>query len=59
MHDLPVAPASRLPQAEAAGPSSLLRNGQDHAATSAQGFVSLRLQIQNVGLFGLHLTSET
>src|SRR5260221_1992112 len=32
----PFAPASRLPQAEAAGPSSLLRNGQDHAATSAQ-----------------------
>jgi len=36
MHDLPVAPALRLPQAEAAGPSSLLRYGQDHAATSAQ-----------------------
>jgi hypothetical protein len=36
MRDLPAAPASRLPQAEAAGPSSLLRNGQDQAATSAQ-----------------------
>ena len=33
---IPFAPASRLSQAEAAGPSSLLRNGQDHAATSAQ-----------------------
>ena len=33
---LPTAPALRLPQAEAAGPSSSLRYGQHHAATSAQ-----------------------
>jgi len=61
MHDLPAAPASRLPRAEVAGPSSLLRNGPDHAGNfrAARGFVSLRVQIQNVSLFGLHITSET
>jgi hypothetical protein len=26
---------------------------------SFEGFVSLRVQIQNVSLFGLHITSET
>jgi hypothetical protein len=36
MSDLPAAPASRLPPAEAAGPSSLLRYGKHRAATSGQ-----------------------
>jgi hypothetical protein len=61
MHDLPVAPAVRLPQAEAAGPSSCFGTGRTmrQLPRRFEGLVSLRIQIQNDSLFGLHITSET
>jgi len=58
MHDLPAAPALRLPQAEAAGPSSLLRYRQDHVAASAQ-LRGPRQAAQKASLFGLPITSGT